>query len=431
MKAEIKDLEPCRRELVISAPAEETADDYTNIVKMFVSAGRIKGFRKGKAPVGVVERNYRNDIVEEAQRTLVPKMYHEALEQAGISPVSVVSVHNVEFSKESGLSFNVIVDVAPEFKLPKYMKIGVKSSEVSVDESDVQSQFEKLMGAFARYEDITEGTVDSGFMAQIDYSAVCGKKPLAEVAGDCSELAGGTDFWALAAEPEFIPGVAVGLIGMAIGETRTIDVKFAKDFQVEAVQGKKATYTVTVKAIRKQIMPELNEEFFERLGVDDEGALRERMRGDMTEQANVREVSRQRDEVAEYLLKKTEFELPKTIVDEETRLTVRSIVNDIVRQGGTREQLEQQQQTILETATQASTNRVRLRYILTRIADEEKIETTDEEVEARLDQLSQQYRMPKPQLKKELEERNSLDNLINEVRTNKTLDFLLAEAKLK
>lgn len=431
MKAEIRDLEPCRRELVIHALPEETAEKYREVVKVFAREGRIKGFRKGRAPIAVVERNYSREISEEARRTLVPEMYRAALAQEGITPVSIVSVGDVEFSKESGLSFSVIVDVAPEFKLPKYRKIAVKSGEVAIDEGAVQQQLDQLRGAFGRFEDITEGTVEAGFMAQIDYVGMCGKTPLAEVAGDCSGLAEGTEFWAMAAEPEFIPGVATGLVGMAIGETRTIDVKFARDFHVEAVQGKRATYTVTVKAIRKQILPEINEEFCKRLGVEDASGLRERIRKDLTAHANEQELGRQKDEIAQFLLKKTDFELPKTIIDEETGMTVRSMVQDAIRRGGTREQIEQQQQMILETATQASTNRVKLRYILSRIADEEQIEASAEEIEARLDELSQRYRMPKPQLKKELEERNGMENLCSEVRAGKTLDFLLAEAKLK
>jgi len=323
------------------------------------------------------------------------------------------------------------VDVAPDFKLPKYKKIPLKVETPSVAEDQVAAQVDRLRKMMARAEEAPAGAaLVRGDLALVDYTATCDGKPLQEVCPDCANLAVANDFWAAVEEPEFIPGVALALEGAKVGDTREVKVKFEKDFQVEALRGKKTVYSVKVKQIRHRIMPE-DADVCKRIGMEDMSTLREHIRKDLLAAAETRERDRQRQEVVDFLIKRTEFELPQSVVAEETNITIRGMLQDVVGRGATREDIEKNREALLGAATTASQDRVRLRYILSRIAEEEKVEIADAEVEARLKEMAAQYRMPIEKLRAKIEERHGLDALRSDIRNEKTLNQLVEDAKAK
>ena len=140
----------------VATTAEEISSDYEELVDMFRKGGKVPGFRKGKAPARVVEAQYGRDLSEAAQERLVPRFYREALAEQEITPVSIVGVNEVVFSKTDGLSFDVMIDVPPDFKLPKYMKITVKQQAVTVSDDDVQKAFDSVLEQQSRFEDKTK-----------------------------------------------------------------------------------------------------------------------------------------------------------------------------------------------------------------------------------------------------------------------------------
>ena len=431
MKVDTQASGACRVKLIVRAEAAETRADYEEIVGLYVQKGRLPGFRPGKAPRPVVERQYRREIDGDVRSRLIGKFYRQALAESKVATVAVVDVTDVMFSPETGISFVAIVDVAPDFKLPKYKKIPLKVETPSVADDQIDAQVDRLRNMLARFEDAAaDQPLARGDLARIDFTATCDDKPLKEVFPDAASLAEGTDFWAQVNEPEFIPGVALALEGARAGETREVKVRFEKDFHVEAVRGRKAVYRVAVKQARRRILP-TDAELCARVGMDDLQTVRDRTRQDLLAAAETREKERQRNEVVEFLLKRTDFELPESVVAEETNLTVRSMLRDIVGRGATREDIEKNREAILGHATTASKDRVRLRYILSRIAEEEKVAVTDAEVEARLKVMADQNRMPVEKLRETVEERHGFDAIRADLRAEKTLDQLVEEAKAR
>lgn len=429
MKVDTQASGACRMKLIVKAEAAETRQEYEEIVSLYVNQGRLPGFRQGKAPRAIVERQYRREIDSDVRSRLIGMFYRRALTEAKITAVAVVDVTDVIFSPETGISFVAVVDVAPEFKLPKYKKIPLKEETPTVTNEQVEAQIDRLRNMLARFEDApADYVLARGDLARIDYSATCDNKPLKELFADAARLAEGADFWAQVNEPEFIPGLALGLEGAKAGETREIKVKFEKDFHVEAVRGRKVVYTVQIKQARQRIMP-VDADVCARVGMPDIETIRARTRADLQTSAENREKERQRNEVVEFLLKRTEFDLPESVVAEETNLTVRSMLRDVVGRGATREDIEKHRETILGHATTASKDRVRLRYILSRIAEEEKIEVTDAELDARLKLMAEQNRMPIEKLRETVEQRHGIEGLRTDIRAEKALDQLVEEAK--
>jgi trigger factor len=430
MNVESQPAGPCRLKLFVRAEAAETRADYEKIVGLYVGNSRLPGFRPGKAPRPVVERHYRREIDADVHSHLVGRFYRQALDEGKVAAVAIVDVTDILFTPETGLSFTAVVDVAPDFKLPKYKRIPLKVETPAVADAQVDERVNRLRNMLAQFQDAPGDPAGRGDLVQIDYDAACDGKPLKELCADCGGLAEGKDFWAQVDEPEFVPGLALALQGSRAGDSRTIEVAFPKDFHVESVRGRKAAYQVAVKAVRRRVMP-ADEEVCQRLGLKDLAALRDRTRQDLQAAAEAREKERQRQEIVEFLLKRTEFDLPQSVVAEETQLAVRGMLHDIVGRGATREDLEKNREAILGAATTQSKERVRLRYILARIAAEEKVEVSDAEVDARLKDLAARYRQPVEKLRATIEERHGLETLRADIRAEKTIDLLVADAKAR
>lgn len=432
MKVTIEKSDGCRRVLGVDVPAETVKSDYDAIIGLFAKEVKISGFRPGRAPVELVEKRYGKAIIQETKDRLIPRFYHEALQQESIEPVAVVDVQDVEFSRQEGLQFKVIVDVAPEFKLPKYKKISLKREKTDVADEDVDRTLTEILERFARFDDVEDKPVASGDLVQIDYDGISDGAALAELADDCRDVGSGKDFWVPTGETEFVPGMNAALEGAAIGDSLTVDVEFPADYHVAAVAGKKAVYTVAVKGVRTRVLPELDEEFLKRFEVESEDALRARIRQDLEEAAEARETGRLKGDLSRFLLDKTGMDLPEAIVERETGSLVRDMLTRVAQQGASREMLEQHRDEILGSASQSARDRVKLSYIVDRIGAEEEITVTDEDVEARLDVMGQRYGMPAERIRPELEKQDEgLQRLRTEIRGDKVMDFLLEHAKIK
>lgn len=430
MKVEMKNVGTCRVKLVIKAEPAEIHKDYESVIQGYMQKARVRGFRLGKAPRAVIEREYHQEIDRDIRQQLVSFFSRRAVEEQKLALVAMVDVADILFSSETGISFVLTCDVAPEFKLPKYQKIPLKIVEPTVDDAAVEERLTQLRQRMATYEDgVADVAIVQDDVVRIDFSAVSDGKPLKELVEEAAMFSEGTGFWMQVSEPEMIPGVSLALAGMKIDEEKVIKTKFPKDFNVEALQGVKATYTVKVAGFRHQI-PATDEEVCKQFNFDDIEALRTLLRNQMQHQAEDAEQRRREQEVIDFLLKKTEFDLPESEVTEETGRTIRTMVNSMMGQGGsTREDLEQNRDELLATATTTAKNRLRLRYILARIAEEAKVEVASGDVDKKIQEFAVQQQTTPEKMREVIKKRYGIEGLQADVRAEKTLEFLINSAK--
>lgn len=431
MKVTVEHIGPCRKALKIEVPADAVETETRKIVGEFTRRARIPGFRPGKAPAGIVERQYAKEVLEEAREQLVPRAYREAIQQENLRPVAIVDVSDVHLERGLPLVFKVTVDVHPEFTLPEYKGIPIKSRQVEVKDSDIEQVVTNLRERNAHFETVKGRAAATNDVVEIDYVGTWNGKPLSEVAPQNPELAQGKDFWVLLVQgtPLFLPGLPEQLEGIEVGQTRDTTVSFPPDYRVKAVAGKQVTYTVIAKGIRERKLPELNDEFVKTIGVESVADLRARIRENLSEAGVTAEQNRQKSEIVKWLADHTDLkELPQTMIEEEARHIIHDVVQENVRRGVAKDQIEANREDIFNRAAQSSADRVKLDYILGRIADEEKILVEDADVEKRIGEMAAQYGLPPQRLKADLEKRNTLDGLRHSIRMGKVLDTLLAAA---
>lgn len=429
MKVKVEKGGSCRKILVVELPVEVADAEYAKVRDSFLRGARIPGFRQGKAPVSLVESRFTKEIREEVKERLVGSSYPEAVKQAQLKPLMIIDLQ-VEAAPKKPFTYRVTLDVPPDFKLPKYKNIAVPHKPPEVSEEDVQKAVNRFLERMATTETAGNRPAKQNDLVQVDYSRKNGGEQKGRSDGKASDaLAAGKNFWlAIGAGDNFLPGFADAVAGMSVGEQKEISLKLPPDFKIAELAGKDVLYHVQVKAIRERKIPVMNDEFFKSVGVQSEAELRDKIKAAMLEEGASLEKRRQKQEIADYLVKRTDIDLPESIVQEEARYMFASIARERLMQGLSRAQLESQRDELMTNATKTAGDRVKLGYILHKIGDEEKISVEENEVEAEIQNMAHRYRVHPDELKKELEEKKEIDSIRHELRMEKILDFLLGNS---
>ncbi len=429
MKVKVEKTGPCRKLLNVEIPADVVAQEFAKVIDAWSGAAKIPGFRKGKAPRSLVESHYAKEIEEEVKERLIGGSYRDALKKEALDPVAILDL-DATLVKGQTLTYKVTLDVPPEFKLPKYKGLSLKAEPLLVTDEMVQQRLDQLLDQMAKYEPVAGRAVQKSDLAQIDYEGTCSGQQLGSLEKQAAGLGKGKDFWVMADENAFLPGFDTGLLGMAIGEHREISVAFPSDFKVKAVAGQTALYQVTLKAIREKKRPALDAALLEKFQAETEVALRLKLREALQEEALFRDKERLKDEICRHLLGKTELDVPKSAVEEESQRMFSAVVRENLMRGVPREQVEADRNRLFTEAKKSAGDKVKLGYILHRIAEEEKTVVTDAETDEALQHMATRYRVTPEELRKTLEEKKEMDSLRQEIWISKTLDIILENAKV-
>ena len=293
----------------------------------------------------------------------------------------------------------------------------------------MDEHIDRLRKAFAKFEEAPAGhAVEAGDLVSIDFTGLIDGQPVHALAAEAKAISEGVDFWIQIEEGRFIPEVINALKGLKAGESTEVKFKFGKEQPIEALRGKKAVYAVTVKAVRMRVLTK-DEELLAQVKIESMEKLREQTRANLSESAQQAEKQRREQTIVEFLLKKTEFDLPESQVSEEINSTLDRMMNEAHYRGLTREDLEKNREAIIENASDSAKRQLRLRYILGRIADQEGIALTDAEVDQKIATLATDFRMKPEQLRAQIEKNERMGLLRSQIRDEKTLRFLLDEAK--
>ena len=379
MKTDTKKLDKCQVKLVVTLDAEEAAACVKEVEKTFVKEARLPGFRPGKAPVELIRKQFAAQIKDEVQRTMFRRHYADAVKAEGVDEVALADVQDVKCDATGG-GFAAIIDVKPVFKLPAYKGLKIAPANAKVEDSAVAEQIERLRAAYAKYEDAKEGeTVAAGDFVQIDYTGTVDGKPILELAPDAKIVASGTGFWTQVEEGRFLPEILEAVKGMKAGETKAeVKATFDKASAPEPLKGKKAVYSVTLKAFRRRVLP-TDAEFAEKAKAESVEALTKTIRESMEKQAVEQEAARRENDAVEMLLKKVDFDVPQSQVHRAMDGYLNQLAQRAQYAGLTAEYFEQNREKILKDAEENATRQVRLWYVVDAIAEAEKIEAKGEE----------------------------------------------------
>lgn len=426
MSVQVEKLEKSMAKLTI----EVSADDLEKAIESAYQKNRgkisIPGFRKGKAPRKLIEQMYGKGVFyEDAANELINSEYPKAAEESG---EDIVSNPKIDISQvESGKPFIFTAEVAlkPPVSLGKYKGVKVEKADLDVTDADVDAEIDKQRNTNARTVEIADRAVQKDDMITLDFEGF--------VDGEAFKGGKGEDYPLTIGSGAFIPGFEEQLIGVEIGKETEVKVKFPADYQAAELADKDAVFKCTVKAIKEKQLPELNDEFasdvseFETLQ-----EYREDARKKLVERKTAEAKAKKEDEAVKAVIEDSEMELPEAMIETQQRQIVNDFAQRLQMQGLSMEQYLQYTgssvEKMMEQVKPQAEERIKSRLVLEAVAAAEKLEATDEEFEAELKKMADQYKMEVEKIKGMMSEKEQ-KQIRDDLAVQKAADFVVENSK--
>jgi trigger factor len=415
---------PCKRQLTIEVPPDVVSTEREKIVSRYAQLARIPGFRKGKVPASVVRQRFGNEIKSDVVEALVPRYFREETKKHNLVPVSQPRVTDLHMENDEPLKFTAEFEVLPDFKVGPYDDIKAESIDTTVTEDDVEQALKNIRLQHATFNPVEEDrALADGDFAVVGFKGIPKEteegteaKPV-EVDEVMVEIGGDNT----------IPEFSENLRGAKAGEQRTFDVKYADDFSDKRLAGKTLSYEVNVKAVKTRTVPEPTDEFAKELSKDFETYedLHTRLRDNMKAEKEHESEHQGKDKIVAELVKRNDFPVPDSMVDQQIDLRLERGLRALAAQGMREEDMKRMDFDRLRAGQREGALReVKASLILEQIADNEKIEVSDEEVDQELEALAVQAKQPLEQVRTRLTQDGGLDRIRHRIRHEKTLNHL-------
>jgi trigger factor len=422
-----------RKSLVVTLEKAEVDTEHQAVLGEYVRLARLPGFRPGKAPASMVVKRFAKEIAEEFKQKVVTKAYKEALEKEKLDVLNVVKVEEGTIEPGASAAITVTVDVRPDFALPEYVGLPTQVPPTDPAEAEIDQVIESIRSEGADFRP-AERPAAKGDYVKLAYEGTVGGKPIADLAGDKQLYAKVPQTWeeVEGANEGIIPGLGRQLAGVAKGEKKTVAITFPADFQpVPALAGMTADYALDIQEIRERVLPALDAAFFKAHQVDDLEGLRSQVRTNLKIRNEQRNRAAQRGQVTQALADRVSFEPPHSLVDAETQGVLRQFIEENMRRGIPAEQFEKDKKGLIEGARKAAANRVKVELILAKIAEAEKIDVTERDIDLYIRREAARSNQRPDKLAKDLsKDRNALRSVHQAIIFDKSVDFLVSKATL-
>lgn len=430
MNVTVENLAPCKKLLRVEVDAKAVDEAFDSTTKEFQKQASLPGFRPGKAPRAMVYKKYEADIKDEVKRKLIGDAYRKALDEKKIEVVGYPDIEEIQFGPGQALQFAATIETTPEFQLPEYKGLPARREVKSTTDEDVERAMKLLAQQHVTFETVAR-ELRPGDIAVVNYTGTCDGKPIAEIAPTAKGLAEQKKFWVEAGTGTFLPGFADQLTGAKAGEKRTVSTDFPADFPTKELAGKKGIFEVELVEVKEKILPPVDDALARKYGAENLEKLRAGVRRDLENELKYSQARAVRGQVVRALLDRVNFDLPESAVANETRNVVYDIVRENSQRGVTRDVIEKQKDEIYSAAARSAKERVKLAFLIQRIAEKENIKVSQEEVLRRAQTLATMYQIPPDKFLKDLQKRNGVVELYDQVAHEKVLAFLEQSARIE
>ena len=415
---------PCQREVSVEVPAEIVSQQWQTSLTRLQKVARIPGFRRGKVPASIVRQRFADDIKAEIVEQLVPKYFREEASRQNLTPVSQPQVTELHLEEGDPLRFKAIFEVMPEFDVAGYKDIKVEKEAVTVTDEEVEKTLESFREQNASYDPVEE---DRG-LQDGDYAQISFKSTSTEQGAEPIEM---NDVLVDIGGSNTVKEFTENLRGAKANEERSFEVVYPEDFADKRLAGKTLHYEVKVAAIKKKVLPELNDDFAKQLAADlntiDDA--RKRIREGMEHERQHEAEHKAKDKIVEELAKKFDFPIPNVMVEHQIDTRLERGLRALAQQGLRAEDMKRMDMSRLrEGQREAALREVKASLLLEKIADAENIQVTDDELDTQINQLALQSRQSAEAVKARMTENGALERVRDNMRNEKALDLLYKQS---
>ncbi len=426
----VENLAPCKKLVRVEVESAKVDETFNTVTKDFQKQASLPGFRPGKAPREMVLRKYEKEIGEEVKRKLISDSYRKAVDEQKLDVLGYPDIEEIQFGRGQPLHFAATIETAPEFELPEYKGIPIQREAKSVTEEDVERAISVLREKKTSFKTV-DRPLQTGDIAVVNYAGTCEGKPMTEIAPTAKGLTEQKGFWVEVGGTSFLPGFGEQLMGAKAGDKRNVVIDFPADFMTKELAGKKGVYDVEIIEVKEKVLPAIDEAFAKSFEAESVEKLREGVRRDLENELKFKLSRDARNQIVRSLVNRVNFELPETAVARETRNVVYDLVQENAKRGIPRAAIEQHKDQIYTAATQNAKERVKVAFLMQKIAEKEDIKVSQEEIGQRIYHLAGLYQIPPEKFAKDLQQRNGMIEIYDQIMNEKVLEFLEKNATIQ
>lgn len=424
MKSSLDTLEGLSRKLTILIPSEEVTETFNKVYKGIQKNASIKGFRKGKAPLSKIKGMYANEVKRDVLDRLVSKYYQEALDEHTLAPIGYPNVDFKELDEAKEFEFTAEFEIRPEVTLKEYKGLKVQKEKFEITAEQIDSVLENIRNSRKESAPIfEERPAQLGDVAVIDFAGTVDGAPLPGGQGTDHKLELGSN--------SFIPGFEEGIVGMGIGVTQDLQLKFPDEYHSKEIAGKDVTFKVTLKSLEKTVVPEANDELAEKVGgFKTLEELKDAIKQDLTlgEEGRIKEDTRNR--LLRALVAKNPVEVPKSMHADQKKMLIEDVKSKMTNQGMGPDQFAEYITKWDADFNDSASFMIQSSFLVDAIARENDLRANDEDVQLKITQYAAETGMDIEKLNEFYADPDKKANLRYQLTEEKVVEFLLDEADI-
>lgn len=420
----IDDISTVKKKLSFDIPWADVKSELDAVYRKVGKKAKIKGFRPGKIPRGILEAHYREEAEEETVSNLVNRFYWETLQEKELPAVTQPEIEQKGIEAEKNFTFSATIEVEPAVEPNDYRGLELEKEEPVVTDEEFEARMQEIRQMFATMEEVEDDRpILAGDFVTLDFAGTLDGEQLKELKSDNYTLEIGSK--------TFIPGFEEQLIGMKKGESKSVSVKFPEAYHAAHLAGKDVEFDVLIKGIRIKKLPEIDEQFiknFERYETLD--ALKDDVRNNLEEEKKRKIAAAFERQISDRLLEKNTFEVPDSFVERQIYYMMSDTQRRMVSGGMDAKKAAEFSFKLHDQFREEAAKIVRTVLLLKAIAGKEGLSASEEEVEEKIREIAAQRAQDYDVLKKSLEKDDVIDSIRSEIVNRKTYDFLEANAKV-
>jgi trigger factor len=425
VQSRVEELSPVVKKLLVELGEDRVKDALDQAYSGLSRTVKLKGYRAGHVPRRLVERYFGDDVKKDVAQKLVNSTIQEALSEHKLEPVAPPRIETNDVNPGQPFKYVATIEVRPRVEPKDYVGLPVPNIDEAVDDRMIDSQIEELRESQSMFVPV-EGrdTIELGDFATVDYDGFLQGEPIkgAKRENVLLEVAPGS----------FIDSKAEELSGARVGETREVKVKFPPDYVAPELADKEALFHVAIKGIKKREIPALDDQFVQDLGREAKtvAELRDKLRADLTEQRKQRAKQERREAILSSLVERNPIEAPPALVERNIDAMLQTMMAGFARRGIDAQRMGLNLDRMREELRPRAALEVKGYLLLEAIAEKEKIDATEEDLEKHYAKTSGELGQPPETIKQAFHQQGAVEGLKARLRQDKALAFLLEKANL-
>jgi trigger factor len=422
IKVDIDELSPVQRKVRVELPAETVADEFSRAYKNLGRRVRVRGFRTGKIPRPVLQGIYGDEVKGEVRSHLVEESLAEIVRERGLQIVSRPELESNDLRETESFSFSAVFEIKPQIEVKDYLGLPIEKPRIAVTEAQVDEALRRLQENHARLEPVADReVVEKGDFVTLDFEGSLDGKPFSGGKAQNYVLEVGAG--------QAVAQFEEAVVGLKLGERKTVSVTYPEDFPNKEIAGRVVEFSLVAHEIKRKVLPALDDDF-----AKDHGEcasleeLKNRLRQRLQEEMTRYQTDDLKEQALSRLIERHSFSIPQAMVERQTRYLMERYQNQM---GAQRTEQPAPMEEVRKTLEERAMRQVRATLLVEKIAELEKIEVSDKEVQERVDLLARAAGEQAKNLREYYARSEARDDLRTQMIFDRALGFLLDRATVR